>query len=63
MLKCKNEATMLLKTKSRAWVRSSKRTPSEPVFEPNEPKIMKGLGTWNYGRDALPAIAYGAALD
>jgi hypothetical protein len=34
MLKRKNEATMLLKTKGRAWVRFQ----NEPIFAGSEPK-------------------------
>ena len=39
MLKCKNEAAKVLKTKEDAWVRLPKRTPNEPILRPNEPKI------------------------
>ena len=39
MLKCKNEATKLLKIKDRAWLRFSKRTPIEPIFYANEPNL------------------------
>ena len=36
MLKCKNEAIMLLKTKEEAWVRLPKRTANEPILRLNE---------------------------
>ena len=36
MLKCKNEAPKLLKTKDQAWVRLPKRTANEPIGGPNE---------------------------
>jgi hypothetical protein len=39
ILKCKNEATKLLKIKDRTWVRPSKRKPSKAIFSVKEPRI------------------------
>jgi hypothetical protein len=60
MLKRKNEATMLLKTKDRAWVRFQ----NEPILGPNEPKSgSAGVRTWEHCRNVSAAIAYGDALN
>ena len=58
MLKCKNEATILLKTKGNAWVRLSKRSPNEPILGANEPK----LGTRDLGFGKRPT-ALAADMD